>query len=777
MSDRKAAAHFREPPGEPTEFQSLEEHLRQTAQRAEQFASVFGSGPWGALLGNWHDLGKALPSWQDYLYSKTDCRSEDSSERGHGGEKGMHSTAGAVLAQQKTAHPERDFRGRLLAYAITGHHAGLPDWEQDESPGYSLRRRLWSDAGELRTEDLETLQSACDIQALSDLSLPGEPPPLLVSKEHEHYHLWLRMLFSCLVDADFLDTEAFMDPERGVLRAEKYSSLEKLKERLDAFMKKKQAQAPDTPLNRQRRQILEACRRKAQESPGFFTLSVPTGGGKTLASMAFALEHALKHDKRRVIVAIPYTSIIEQTAKVLKFGTDDADGARKNAEKGDWLFGEDNVLEHHSNLDPDNETARSRLASENWDTPIIVTTNVQLLESLFSARPSRCRKLHNIADSVIILDEPQMLPPEYLKPILSALRGLVSHFGVTLLLCTATQPALSGTIGSGQAKFEGLPPCNEIVDDPHSLAKDLCRVTWRLPKNLNERRSWADLAEELQGYEQVLCVVNTRKDCRDLHDLMPEGTIHLSASMCGEERSEVISTIKRRLSRKEPIRVISTQLVEAGVDIDFPVVYRALCGIDSLAQAAGRSNREGLLTSGIVVVFIPPRQAPPGLLRKGENASKELLEGVKNISFTPELYRSYFQTFYRGINSFDRPDFYGRLVKEAPDWHFQFRTFDMNFRIIDDSAQKGIIIRYQGTSRDSNQLIEELRRLGPSRRRLRALQRFTVNVPEYTFQAIWNARYLEEIHGYAVQAGPGLYRPGLGLLADEKKRLQEFLCC
>lgn len=774
MSKRTVAAHFRERPGESPEFQSLHDHLCYTARRAGQFANVFGSEPWGKLLGYWHDLGKARPSWQDYFYSKV--RSENSSEQQHDGEKGMHSTAGAVLAQQKTIDPERDFRGRLLAYAIVGHHAGLPDWEREENAGYSLRQRLWNDEGELRTEDLEGLRTFSDIRHLFTLPLPETPPPLLTDRQEEHYHLWLRLLFSCLVDADFLDTEAFMEPEKGALRGG-YSTLEELKKRLDTFMKEKQANAPNTSLNRRRREILESCRIRARESPGFFTLTVPTGGGKTLASMAFALDHALLHNKRRVIVAIPYTSIIEQTAKVFKFGTDNADEIGSIKKNGGGLFGEENVLEHHSNLDPEAETTRSRLAAEDWDAPIIVTTNVQLFESLFSARPSRCRKLHNIAGSVIILDEPQMLPPEYLKPILSALRGLVAHFGVTVLFCTATQPALSGTIGSGQARFTGLPECREIVDDPHALSEALCRVTWRLPENFKERRSWADLAEDLQRHEQVLCIVNTRKDCRDLHDLMPKGTIHLSALMCGEERSEVISDIKKKLSLGEPIRVISTQLVEAGVDIDFPVVYRALCGIDSLAQAAGRSNREGLLSSGIVVLFIPPRQAPPGLLRKGEDAARELLDGSGTFSFSPGLYRTYFEAFYRRVNTFDCPDFRGRLVKEAPYWYFQFRTFDRNFRLIDDSAQKGIIVRYRGSSRDSSQLVEELRRLGPSRQRLRALQRFTVNVPERALQTIWNAGYLEEIHGYIVQAGSGLYRPGLGLLPDKKDWLQEFLYC
>jgi CRISPR-associated endonuclease/helicase Cas3 len=320
--------------------------------------------------------------------------------------------------------------------------------------------------------------------------------------------------------------------------------------------------------------------------------------------MAFALEHAIQHGKRRIIVVIPYTSVIEQTAKQYR-----------------EVFGDEAVIEHHSNLDPDKETRRSQLASENWDAPIIVTTNVQFFESLFASRSSACRKLHNIVDSVIILDEAQMLPPGYLQPVVSVLRGLSSLFGASVVLCTATQPALVGRIESGQAKLRGFPEgsVRELMSDPADLSGTLRRVELKRHPKGDDPVSWEEIAGELRTIDRVLCIVNTRKDCRSLYELLPEGSVHLSALMCPEHRSQVVAKIKSVLRTEGPLRVVSTQLVEAGVDIDFPVVYRALAGLDSIAQAAGRCNREGKLNDtgqrGRVIVFRPPKDAPSGLLR------------------------------------------------------------------------------------------------------------------------------------------------------------------
>lgn len=734
------------------------DHLQEVANRAEKFAQMFDSGDWARLAGLWHDLGKFLPDWQAYIRRETGY-DEDGHLEGYNG-RPNHSTAGAVLSLERfNASPP----GRILAYLIAGHHAGLPDWSPD-SAGGDLHNRLFDTVNSrLKTEDLEKIKAIEDAKQYLIASFPKTPPLRCASqadgqKVSEHLHLWIRMLFSCLVDADFLDTEKFMASD-DVSQRGKYPTLQDLAERFDIFMEKKQEGADQTPVNKSRADILKSCRVKAELPSGFFSLTVPTGGGKTLSSMAFALRHALRHNKKCVIMAIPYTSIIEQTAAVYRD-----------------VFG-DAVIEHHSNLDPERETRKSRLASENWDAPIIVTTNVQLFESLFASRTSSCRKLHNIVDSVIILDEAQMLPPEYLKPVLSALRGLVDHFGVTVVLCTATQPAFHDKIGSGQAVFEGLSKTTEIVDNDFGSLDVFRRCKISLP-DMSTPKDWNVLAGELIENPQVLCVVNTRWDCQELHRLMPKGTFHLSANMCGEERSEVIADIKKKLDEGDSVRVISTQLIEAGVDIDFPVVYRALAGIDSIAQAAGRCNREGKLNiqgrKGKVVVFLPPKSAPTGLLRKGEDASRSILSKQGSLELQPEIYKRYFETFYKAVNDFDKPKFIQRLVSGAGEAAFQFRTFAQDMRFIDDSVQRSIIVYYDGRDNSSVKLIDQLRRNGPQPWLIRKLQRFIVNIPLPVAERLAREDYIEDIHGYYVQKSTGLYQRGYGLLPDPQIWAQEL---
>lgn len=751
--------------------QGLEEHLKDVAGMAGEFAGEFGSRDWGEILGYWHDLGKFHPAWQKYLRRKTgydeDAHIEDQTGRPN------HSTAGAVLALERG----KQAPSRILAYVIAGHHAGLPDWNPDEAGG-DLCNRVYAEVTDLllNTADLDAIRTIPETIPFIQHSIPKSPPLRISSAQEyengkEHFHLWIRMLFSCLVDADFLDTEAFMQPEKSEQRG-KYLTLKELNSRFDSYIQQKEKESGATPINRKRREIRELCKAKALLKPGFFSLTVPTGGGKTLSSMAFALEHALHFNKRRIIVAIPYTSIIEQTAKIFKYGTDNDDEIEKRKKTKDFLFGEDQVIEHHSNLDPAKETSRNRLASENWDAPIIVTTNVQLFESLFASRTSSCRKLHNIANSIIVLDEVQMLPPEYLKPVLSVLRGLVEHLGVTVVLMTATQPALEGKIGAPPNVIQGIENVTPIIDDPESLAKEFSRVDLFLPTDLNQANEWESIKEQLVQHKQVLCIVNSRKDCRDLHGLMPEGAIHLSALMCGEERSVVISQIKEKLRGGQPIRVISTQLVEAGVDIDFPVVYRALAGFDSIAQAAGRCNRENKLAQsgkkGKVVVFVPPKPAPVGLLRKGEDACKEVLRTNVVQELSPQLFVKYFQHFYSALNNSDKPNFYDRLVRDATSFEFQFRTLAQNFRLIED-RQQSIVVWYENpkTGNNSKKLIEQLRYGGLNREIIRKLQRFIVNVHFKQFENIQRLGYVEEIAGYWVQCSDGLYKPGIGLQLDE----------
>ncbi|MBA2671569.1 MAG: CRISPR-associated helicase Cas3' [Gemmatimonadetes bacterium] len=571
------------------------------------------------------------------------------------------------------------------------------------------------------------------------------------------------MIFSCLVDADFLDTEAFLDPERASGRLS-VPGLDVLKERFDRFMGAKEAEVLATgslsEVNRARSEVLRQCRGKASGTPGLFSLTVPTGGGKTLSSMAFALEHALAHGKQRIIYVIPYTSIIEQTADVFREVFTDPEAP-----------GQSVLIEHHSNLDPERETQASRLAAENWDAPLVVTTSVQFFESLFAARTSRCRKLHNIANSVVVLDEAQLLPPHFLQPILHAINELATTYGTSIVLCTATQPALEEqkTI---DFSFPGLRGVREIIDHPEALHETLKRVRVSVPTDLFGPSTLESLAEEMQDHFSVLCIVNRRDDARDLFRLLPAGSaIHLSALMCGEHRSRTIRRIKQLLRAGEPVRLVSTQLVEAGVDLDFPVVYRALAGLDSIAQAAGRCNREGRrrdgngkLIPGEVVVFVPPRNAPAGLLRQAEESGRRSLADHASDPIAPERFRDYFLDLYwkQGAN-LDRHHILDDL-KHRGDLQFRFRTAAEKFRLIDD-VQAPVVVRY-----DNDDLLRDLRYQPDNRYLRRRLQRFTVSVPRYVHKRLLGEGRIEEWQpGIFVQISGLDYHPELGLLVEAEQ--------
>jgi CRISPR-associated endonuclease/helicase Cas3 len=702
----------------------LAEHLRGTAERAEHFAAEFGCAGWGYVAGLWHDLGKYSPDFQRKIRAAAgqDAHLEAKAQVDH-------STAGALHAVDRLGP-----LGRILAYVAAGHHAGLPDWTADETGGAALEIRLRN------RPLLDAAKTGTAPPAVLNHPLPTEKPPPGADPA-----LWVRMLFSCVVDADFLDTEAFFDPEKAAQRGG-FRGLGELLGGFAAYMEDKTAHAEPTPVNRIRAEVLGHCMEKAAKGPGIFTLTVPTGGGKTLSSMAFALHHAVKHGKRRVLYVIPYTSIIEQTA----------DQFRR-------IFGEA-VVEHHSNLDVTDEakeTPRSRLACDNWDAPIVVTTSVQFFESLFASRTSRCRKLHNITGSVVVLDEAQLLSPEFLYPILHALRELVARYGVTLVLCTATQPALCEH-RSPTFDFRGLPGAREIVENPLGLHERLRRVDIFVPTSLTEPRSWEDLARELQEHESVLCVVNRRDDARTLWELMPESAFHLSALMCGAHRSKTIGEIKERLKAGVPTRVVSTQLVEAGVDVDFPVVYRAMAGLDSIAQAAGRCNREGLLDRGTVVIFVPPSKTPTGVLRQAEGLGRQLLaEGVPD-PLAPERFERFFRELYWMQG--DRLDKH-RILEELRDseCRFAFRTAARKMRLIDESAYAPVVVLYG----EGAKLAGLLESQGPERWLLRRLQRYVVNLPRRVHQKLVEAGAIREVHpGLFVQGHGALYNGHLGFCAD-----------
>ena len=623
-----------------------------------------------------------------------------------------------------------------MAYIIAGHHTGLPDWHSSETAGAALKARLDDDSHLERTLS-QAIPPEIHSQPKPDSALLGKG---------KGFALWVRMLFSCLVDADFLDTEEFMDEGKAVQRTDVHAIPEMLP-RFNAYMEKEFSDVPPTRVNRVRADVLQQCRDKAHEAPGLFSLTVPTGGGKTLSSLAFALEHATHYRKQRVIYAIPYTSIIEQTANIFL-----------------GIF-PDVVVEHHSNLDTDKETVKSRLATENWDAPLIVTTNVQFFESLFAAKTSRCRKLHNIVNSVVVLDEAQLLPPEFLQPILDVMNLLVRYYGVTFVLSTATQPAL-GTLQTFQRTILGLDQVHEIIDNPDALYRDLERVNVAMPQDFHQTQDWDDIAQQIQQHPCVLAVVNSRADARELHRRMPAGTIHLSALMCGEHRSRVIASVKQRLLAGEAARVVSTQLVEAGVDLDFPVVYRALAGLDSIAQAAGRCNREGKPERGQVIVFVPPKPAPPGPLRSAADITVSLLTGVNDNPLTRDLFYRYFQHFYMRAKSLDKYGITDLLTPEGigdDQLKVQFRTAAWRFQLIDDSGYRSVLVRYV----DSPGLIGCLQKEGPERWLMRKLQRYSVSLPEYQFQKLLGNGDVHEIYpGLFAQTADVLYHPELGVLVD-----------
>jgi CRISPR-associated endonuclease/helicase Cas3 len=713
----------------------LDEHLREVGTLAAEFALTFGAD-WARLAGRWHDLGKYRPRFQKYIRLVSGFEA-DAHIKGEAG-KAPHSTAGAMLACDRFGDV-----GHVLAYLIAGHHAGLADWFG------GLEVRLGNADSRAELDEALAQNPPAELLDAGDF----KPDLRAIPGGKDGFALWVRMLFSALVDADFLDTERYMNPEKFELR-NRWPTLAELTPLFDQKMQALTTRAQPTPVNVLRADILAQCRAKAALAPGLFSLTVPTGGGKTLSAMAFALEHARAHGKRRVIHVIPYTSIIEQTADIFR-----------------GIFG-DTVIEHHSNAEsePGQETSASRLACENWDAPIVVTTNVQLFESLFAARTSRCRKLHNLVDSVVILDEAQLLPPEFLQPILDVLNLLTKHYGVTVVLSTATQPALSTReYFDARQNLRGLDNVREIIADPDALYAQLERVKVRLPADWHAPTNWETLAAELTRHDSALAIVSRRQDARELWERLPQGTLHLSALMCGAHRSQVIADIKARLKDGIPTRVVSTQLVEAGVDVDFPVVYRALAGLDSIAQAAGRCNREGRLERGEVVVFIPPKPAPPGLLRKGEDACRSVLHGVTGQPLTRSLFARYFEQLYHACE-LDTHDICSLLEVNGDTLAVNFRSAAEKFRLIQDEDSAPIIVRYRGMNGQDDSIdkwLATLRKSGPERWLMRKLQRYTVNLHRKQSMTLLNQGDIEEIMpGLFVQVSDWLYDPDLGLNPD-----------
>jgi len=708
----------------------LLDHLNATAQKAETFSKIFASGEWGRAAGFAHDVGKGRVAWQEYLQDKSGYRYDEEAHLENKPGKIPHSIHGAKLGEILFGKAA----GRFLAYIISGHHAGLPDWSSAEGAGMSALHYQINAPINLDEIDPEYIERLKQLKPVS--------PPWKFENSLD-LSLWLRMLYSCLVDADFLNTEAYMDRQQFAVRGN-FSSLPELQNNLNHYIAELEKGAPESEINKIRKMVRTKCLKKAAGIQGIFSLAVPTGGGKTLSSLSFALTHAVKNNLDRVIYVVPYTSIIEQNAGVFR-----------------RALGNEQVVEHHSNLSENDDTPKSRLASENWDAPVIVTTAVQFFESLFAAKSSRCRKLHNIVNSVIILDEAQLLPVEYLAPILITMQLLVNNYKVTFVLSTATQPAFGERQVQGQA-FYGLKQVEDIIGDSlDELYRKLKRVKVVLPADANTTTCWEDIASSLTEHKQVLCIVSDRTSCRELHNLMPEQTYHLSSLMCGQHRSTVIEQIKTDLETNNTVRVISTQLVEAGVDIDFPVVYRALAGLDSLAQAAGRCNREGKLEHGELRVFNAPRKPPAGILRKAANITKNLLAEKPQDILDHNLFKKFFSELYWAASSLDQKDIVTLLTPEPLECGIYFRTAAARFSIIDDSAQKSIIVPYEA----GKDLIKILKAKGPERWLMRKLQRYTVNIFNHEFDALLKEGVIEEVQPNTyVLSGDSYYSQDLGLL-------------
>lgn len=689
-------------------IQSNEEHSKGVADLASDFAGKFGLPSWGYALGILHDKGKERNSFQQYIRQSSGFSSEVKTIHEH-----THAFAGGLLAKEIMGKGTAN----LLINQIVSHHSGLHDYTDLEK---LLEDKELPD--EIDKEDIKINPSAL-LKELQQSVFFGKDSVM----KNEYFHHLSRMLFSCLVDADRLDTERFMNYESWKIRNSS-STLVDLLPKLEAFLKKLQSNSSETEVNRIRKKVQEQCALFADKEKGFYSLTVPTGGGKTLSSLLWAMKHAVFNKMDRIIIAIPYTSIIVQTASQLK-----------------EIFGEENVLEHHSSFNPEEirdaeVREKIKLVTENWNSPIIVTTNVQLFESMFSNRPSNCRKLHNIANSVILLDEAQTLPTDFLMPIVDAMKAYQKMFGISMLFTTASQPVLSGVIENPNSnnKFEGIEKITEIIPKEFALHDKLRRVNLHIDK---EGSTYDDIAARIAKHDRVLCIVNTRQDAKEIYDRLPDNgiKIHLSRMMCPDHIGETIRKIKLKLkdSSCPTIRVIATQLVEAGVDIDFPVVFRQEAGLDSVLQAAGRCNREGKSNIGQTFVFSlsAENRLPYGDIADANNARKNL--PADSDWFSPSTMEQYFHQLYSRKKTFDINDIKHYLYKIN---ELCFEKASEKFQLIEDDCIN-VIVNWK----DGMELVEKLKEEGCSYLLMKQLSKYTVGVRRSDFKVLVQSGLIEEI--------------------------------
>ncbi|MDW7771616.1 MAG: CRISPR-associated helicase Cas3' [Desulfobulbaceae bacterium] len=699
----------------PEEWQPLEEHLKNVAEMAAEFAKEFGAEKWAELAGSNHDLGKGTKPWQAYLRKANQIVDDFATYyEGHPN----HASVGAqwLFNNSKAA-------GKFLAYCVAGHHGGLPNW--NDTRRAALPEKL--------EEAFPEVSYPYDIPEFPEKT----PFPIDPERTGFQFQFFVRMLFSCLVDADYLDTEAFLDTKKSSWRSI-YPPIDELHKRFwKNFNAMREKADPSLNVNIQRERVLFDCLEAGEKHPGIYSLTVPTGGGKTLASLAFALNHAVKHTKKRIIYVIPFTSIIEQNAGVFRD-----------------MLGDDAVLEHHCNFIADDLDWRNRLAAENWDAPVIVTTNVQFFNSFYANKTSKCRKLHNVANSVLIFDEVQAIPVDKLSPCLEVLKELSANYGVTSVLCTATQPAIEFS----EQFPTGLKIDQEIIKDVPTLFTALKRTKEIHIGTYSEQ----EIAEKLMQLGQVLCIVNTRQQALDIFNGLPGSAenIHLSALMHPDHRTEKLEEIRRRLKPENnlPCRVVSTQLIEAGVDVDFPSVFRAVAGIDSIAQAAGRCNRNGLsATPCRVSVFDFPEDGGCSSFRLAAQSAEKLFEPFEGRLTEPECVREFFADYFWKNEQRMDSDRVVEICMYAQSGDIQFRDI-AKFQMI-NSPTVPIIIALDEKSLALVSTLEHAEHKGGI---LRKLQKYTVQI--YPYQLAEIREWLEcPIPEVWVLRSNELYSPATGL--------------
>lgn len=725
------------------EYQKLIDHICGVSEFSEEFVSKFFLKNSGKILSILHDLGKYSDEFQDRIRG-ANIRVD-------------HSTAGAIICDDL----EKEFKGRgeyviykIFKYIIIGHHSGLLNYGTEMDDEGTISSRLNKRDILCDFSDWENEISIDDIKQIN-----FSEEVLGFFKNNFSVQMLIRFLFSSLVDSDRLDAQRFVEGENSIVNSKKLMSLEEMLNVFNDFMKSKRLQESDNPINLIRNEIFNDCINKSRGDRGFYSLCVPTGGGKTLSSLGFALNHAKQNGHDRIIYSLPFTSIIEQNARVYS-----------------EIFGEENVLEHHCNFSFSNEIGEDeysenqlkyKLAIENWDMPLIVTTNVQLFESMYSNKPSSARKLHNIYNSIIILDEAQVIPNEYLKPCIKALEELVRNYSCTVLFCTATQPEFkkNGLIEN----FDVV----EIIDDTYKLFDDLKRVSGKFIG----KKSVEDICNEMNSHKQVLTIVNTKKHAKEIFKNLgdSEGNFHLSTNMYPNHRKEVIKIIRERLKNGEECRVVSTQLIEAGVDVDFPVVFRSIAGIDSIVQAAGRCNREGKQKNSTVYVFKPEEESHLGLgyLKLTSQIGEGIIDDFEDFLSIDAISKYFFELFIDTDHRQDKHKILKMINKHKKlEINYDFREINDEFRFIENLGAQVIVPINEGEKflnilKYSNRGVKSV---------LRKLSGCSINIPNYILRELLRDGCVEQFSDdIFILKNIGMYDLKIGFDKDNLKNYEYII--